>query len=199
MPQTTHIKDTSSNKIQTKQSKQDDQLIFVIGIGNVYRSDDGVGFVIAQHLKEQASDTFTVIKESGDGITLMESWESADAVILIDAVYSGAKPGTIHRFDAHVQQIPAQFFHLSTHAFGIAEAVELARILGRLPSSLIVYGIEGKCFEAGEGLSVEVSNAAQEVVLRIRQDILKINHINTRNGSEDLRVFKSETRSVYPQ
>ncbi len=184
MAQIPQIKDTG-NKIQTKHSKQDKQPIFVIGIGNVYRSDDAVGFIVAQHVKEQAPDTVTVTKESGDGATLMESWEDAYAVILIDAVYSGTKPGTIHRFDAHVQQIPAQFFHYSTHAFGIAEAIELARTLGKLPSYLIVYGIEGKCFEAGMGLSAEVSNAAQEVVMRIRQDILKINHENTRNGAEN--------------
>ncbi|MFO0792909.1 MAG: hypothetical protein U0586_02480 [Candidatus Brocadiaceae bacterium] len=59
MAQIQQIKNTG-NKIQTKQSKQDKQSIFVIGIGNVYRSDDGVGFVVAQHIKEQAPDTVTV-------------------------------------------------------------------------------------------------------------------------------------------
>lgn len=178
------IKDTR-NKTQIKQSKPYNQLILVIGIGNAYRSDDGVGFVVAQQVKEQTSDTVTVAKESGDGVTLMESWEGAPVVILIDAVYSGGKPGTIHRFDAHVQQIPIQFFHYSTHAFGIAEAIELARTLGKLPPCLIVYGIEGKCFEAGVGLSSEVSNAAQEVAIRIHQDILNINHRKTRNDTEN--------------
>ena len=101
----------------------------------------------------------------------MDSWKDSDAVILIDAVHSGAQPGTIHRFDVHTQTIPTKFFHYSTHAFGVAEAIELARALKQLPQNLIVYGIEGKCFEAGIGLSLEVEKSAQEVVKRVKQDI----------------------------
>ena len=65
------------------------------------------------------------------------------------------------------QPIAREFFRFSTHAFGLAEAVELARALGRLPPRLIVYGIEGKSFEAGVGLSPEVGAAVQEVVERV--------------------------------
>ena len=87
--------------------------------------------------------------------------------MLIDAVHSGAEPGTIHRVDAHAQPIAKKFFRFSTHAFGLAEAVELARALGRLPPRLIVYGVEGTTFEAGIGLSPEVAAAVQEVVERV--------------------------------
>lgn len=145
--------------------------ILIIGIGNAYRGDDAVGLHVAHCLKQQAHDRVHVIEESGDGAALMECWKDADTVILIDAVYSGAKPGTIHRLNAHAQPVPANFFHYSTHAFGVAEAIELARALNQLPSRLVVYGIEGKCFETGVGLSSEVEKAALEVVKTVRQDI----------------------------
>ncbi|MDO8142737.1 MAG: hydrogenase maturation protease [Candidatus Brocadiales bacterium] len=145
--------------------------ILIIGIGNAFRGDDAVGLRITQDIKKVASVHVTVIEQSGDGVTLMESWKNADTVILIDAVYSGGNFGTIYRFDAHTQPIPTEFFHYSTHAFGVAEAIELARALKQLPQNLIVYGIEGKCFEAGIGLSIEVERAAQEVVTRVRHDI----------------------------
>ncbi len=145
--------------------------ILIIGIGNQYRGDDAVGLRVAQDIKKEALVHVTVIEQSGDGVTLMESWKNADTVILIDAVHSGAQPGTIHRFDVHTQTIPAKFFHYSTHAFGVAEAIEFARALKQLPQNLIVYGIEGKCFEAGIGLSLEVGKSAQEVVKRVQQDI----------------------------
>ena len=148
--------------------------VLIIGIGNTYRSDDAVGLCVAHHLKRQALDCVNIIEESGDGAALMESWKDANTVILIDAVYSGAKPATIHRFDVHTQPIPTKFFHYSTHAFGIAEAIGLARALKQLPQNLIVYGIEGKCFEAGIGLSPEVEKAAQEVVTRVRHDIQNV-------------------------
>ena len=145
--------------------------ILIIGIGNTYRSDDAVGIYIANSLGKKAFGYVKVLEESRDGGALMESWKDADTVILIDAVCSGGKTGTIYRFDACTQSIPTEFFHYSTHAFGVAEAIELARALKQLPQNLIVYGIEGKCFEAGIGLSPEVAKAAQEVVIRVRHDI----------------------------
>src|ERR1043166_9195305 len=116
--------------------------VLVIGIGNAYRNDDGVGLVVARELRSRLKDTARVIEESGEGASLMEVWRGADNVILADAVSSGASPGTIHRLDAGRERIPTSFFHYSTHAFSIAEAVELARALGRLPARTIIYGIE---------------------------------------------------------
>ncbi|MCR4321832.1 MAG: hydrogenase maturation protease [Candidatus Brocadiaceae bacterium] len=159
-------------KMVTEQAVQNKHSILIIGIGNQYRGDDGVGLRIAQDIKKKSPDHVNVIEQSGDGISLMDSWKDSDAVILIDAVHSGAQPGTIHRFDVHTQTIPTKFFHYSTHAFGVAEAIELARALKQLPQNLIVYGIEGKCFEAGIGLSLEVEKAVEEVMIRVKQNIL---------------------------
>ncbi len=158
----------------SKQILQNKLRILVIGVGNAYRGDDAVGLVVAQRLKEQTLDYVNVLEESGDGVALMESWENADTVILVDAVCSGVKPGTFHRFDAHAQPIPVKFFHYSTHAFSVAEAIELSRTFNQLPPHLIIYGIEGKCFEAGTGLSLEVEEAARTVVKCIQHDIYSI-------------------------
>jgi hydrogenase maturation protease len=142
----------------------------VIGIGNEYRRDDAAGLLVARRLQAQISHQLTVIEQSGEGAALMETWKDAEIVILIDAVHSGAEPGTIFRFEAHAQPIPTTFFHYSTHAFSVAEAIELARTLNQLPARLVVYGIEGENFEAGVGVSSEVEKAAQEVVGRIVQE-----------------------------
>jgi hydrogenase maturation protease len=143
----------------------------IIGLGNHYRGDDAVGLVVARRLKEAAPEGVRVLEESGEGAALMESWKGAATVILIDALHSGAKPGTVRRLDAHGQPIPTRFFHCSTHAFGVAEAIELARVLSQLPPRVIVYGIEGKSFEAGLGLCPEVEKAGQEVVKRVLEDL----------------------------
>jgi hydrogenase maturation protease len=148
--------------------------VLVIGVGNAYRGDDAIGLVVARRLKKRALDHVKVLEESGEGAALMESWKDAGTVILIDAVHSGAMPGTIHRLDPHAQPISAKFFHHSTHAFGLAEAIEITRALDQLPPQLIVYGVEGKSFEAGAELSLEVEKAAQEVVKRVLRDI----HLN---------------------
>jgi hydrogenase maturation protease len=145
--------------------------LMIIGIGNEYRSDDGAGLLVARRLREILSAPVKIIEQSGEGAALVEAWKDLQNVILIDAVHSGAEPGTIFRFEAHQQAIPAQFFHYSTHAFSVAEAIELARALNQLPASLIVYGIEGKNFTAGIGLSPEVEKVVSEVVARIVRDV----------------------------
>ncbi len=143
----------------------------VIGIGNDYRRDDAVGLVVARRIRQSHLAGVAVLEQSGEGTALMEAWRDAGTVIVVDAVQSGAAPGTIHRLDTQAQKIPASFFHYSTHAFSVAEAVELARALNQLPPRLILYGIEGKDFAAGEKLSPEVAAAVDELLARVRQEI----------------------------
>jgi len=143
----------------------------VIGLGNDFRRDDGAGRVAARRVRELAGEAVRVIEESGEGAALMDAWRGAELVILIDAVHSGAAPGTIHRLDARAQPIPSNFFHYSTHAFSVAEAVELARALDQLPPRLIVHGIEGKDFTSGEGLSPEVAAAVEQVAQTVKGEL----------------------------
>lgn len=145
--------------------------VTVLGLGNEFRGDDGAGRVVARRLRETALPGVAVREESGEGAALMDAWKDADAVILVDAVQSGAAPGTIHRLDASRVPVPSRFFHYSTHAFSVAEAVELARALNQLPPRLIIYGVEGKDFAAGEKLSPEVAAAVDELLARVRQEI----------------------------
>jgi hydrogenase maturation protease len=143
----------------------------VIGLGNDYRGDDAVGHVVARRLKAIAGDSVRVLEESGDGAALIETWKGADFVILIDAVHSGGTPGSIYRFDAKANLVPGSFFYYSTHAFSVAEAVELARELNQLPRRLVVYGIEGETFDSGVGLSREVEAAAGEVLRSVKEEL----------------------------
>jgi hydrogenase maturation protease len=137
-----------------------------IGVGNAFRGDDGLGLIVAQRLRELALPRVTVLEQSGEGAALVESWDDAGRVIVVDAVSSGGEPGTIHRFETAGQPLPALFSGGSTHAFGLAEAVELARQLDRLPPSLVIYGIEGKSFDLATGLSPEVEAVVPSVLDR---------------------------------
>lgn len=147
--------------------------VLIIGIGNPYRRDDAVGLIVARALREKNLDNIEVLELSGEGSALIEAWQGAERVIVIDAVCSDATPGTIFRFETHRQPIPTKFFRYSTHNFGLAEAIELARSLGQLPKELIVYGIEGKDFSPGEGLSFEVAHVVSQVLKQILSDICR--------------------------
>jgi hydrogenase maturation protease len=85
--------------------------------------------------------------------------------VLVDAVQSGAQPGTVHRVDASERPLPQELRgSTSTHALGLGEAIELARALERLPRLVLVYGVEGARFDAGAELSAEVRVAVERVV-----------------------------------
>ena len=132
--------------------------VLVIGVGNWYRSDDAVGLMLAERIGSLRLPGVTVREESGEGGALMEAWKGFDHVILIDATSSGSPPGSIRCFNC-VENIPARSLRCSSHIFGVVEAVELTRVLGTLPGTLMIYGIEGEDFSFGTELSPLVSKA----------------------------------------
>jgi hydrogenase maturation protease len=101
----------------------------------------------------------------------MEAWEGAESVLLVDTVSSGAPAGTLHRFDAGESPVPAYTFRSSTHAIGIADTIELARALGRLPRRVRVYGIEAGGFETGSPLTPAVESAVAFLVKDLLADL----------------------------
>ncbi len=135
--------------------------VVVIGVGNSLRGDDAAGLEAVRSLHERAARAgVAVMEQEGETLGLIEQWEGATAVVLVDATHSGSPPGTIHRLDASSTALPAQLrSSSSTHAVGIGEAIELARSLDRLPRRVVLYGVEGRSFGTGAGLSDEVRAA----------------------------------------
>jgi hydrogenase maturation protease len=144
----------------------------VIGVGNAFRTDDAVGLAVTRTLAGTLPDDVDVLEREGEPTSLIDAWEDADAVWLVDAVSSDSVPGTISRIDGAAQTVPPGFARSSTHHFGLPEAVELARAIGRLPARLIIYGIEGANFAAGETLSPDVRAAVDPVADAIRAEVL---------------------------
>jgi hydrogenase maturation protease len=145
--------------------------IRVIGLGNELRGDDAVGLLAARRLRGSVGDRAEVVEAAMVGVELLELMKGAQAVLLIDAARSGQTPGTIHRLDASTGPITSELFPCSTHAVGVAEAVELARTLGVLPVKVIVYAIEVGNTEVGHPLSTQVGHALNEVIKLVLREI----------------------------
>lgn len=148
----------------------------VLGVGNRLRRDDGVGPWVAGELARRVGGGVDVRQLAGDGFSLLDAFGGAHAVLLVDAVQSGAPPGTVHRLDAAAGPLPLDALRCSTHALGVVEAVELARALGDLPARLHVYGIEGEDFGPGEGLSAAVAEAADALVEELFNELTQTRH-----------------------
>ncbi len=146
----------------------------LIGVGNEFRSDDGVGILAARRIREKNFPGIVIVECDGEAASLMDAWAGMKTVVIIDAVSSGAPPGTIHRIDARRQSVSQELFPFSTHALGLAHAVELARSLGKLPINIIIYGIEGEQFSAGSSLSPKVQEALNEVLQLVTGEVYSL-------------------------
>ena len=80
--------------------------------------------------------------------------------------------------------MPIELSLSSTHAFGVADAVGLARTLGLLPRHLIVYAIEGANFDHGAPISRKVSAALKLVVTRVVDELRVLEHDPVPVGSD---------------
>ena len=141
--------------------------MLILGCGNPDRSDDAAGILVARRLRELG---IPAEEFGGDASGLIDAWSGWADVIVVDAMKSGASPGTIRTWDARTSAFPAGQFRCSTHAFGVAEAIELARAIDRLPRKLVVVGIEGIRFEWGGLPSAEVADAVERIAQRIAKN-----------------------------
>jgi hydrogenase maturation protease len=138
--------------------------VLILGYGNDNRCDDAAGLVAARRLRSMG---FDAVELQGDAMELMEAWSGQPEAIVIDAVTTGAQPGTITVWEPNRTSLPPDRFPCSTHGLGLAEAVELARVLARLPGHLTIYGIEAGRFDRGGPLSPEVDEAVDQLVGQI--------------------------------
>ena len=133
----------------------------VIGIGNRFRRDDGVGPAVLDALAGRVLG-HDLVEADGEPARLLEAWDGVDVVVVVDAARTGAPPGTCRRFEPTAgDDLPAGGA-TSSHAPGVAAAWQLGRSLGRLPQRLVLVVVEAGDLGEGPGLSAEVAAAVPE-------------------------------------
>jgi hydrogenase maturation protease len=138
--------------------------MLIIGLGNPDRGDDAAGILVACRLAEWGIEA---IQHRGGTLDLIEIWGTADQAVIVDAVSSGAAPGTLHIWEARIAELRNNGLRSSTHAFDLADAIELARVLDRLPKKLMIYGIEAAQFVVGTPPSSQVLAGVERAVEHI--------------------------------
>lgn len=139
--------------------------VLVIGVGNPYRHDDGVGLAVLAELGRRLPSVPTA-EETGEPAGLIARWSGHDRVILVDAISSDAEAGTVHRMHCCGGRwaVPPPAGQASTHGLGVADAVELGRVLEDLPHDLLLLGVTTADVTEGTGLSPAVAAAVPQVV-----------------------------------
>jgi hydrogenase maturation protease len=130
-------------------------------LGSRYRGDDAVGPEVADRLRAAGA---RVLECADDPTRLLDLWDGLETLVVVDAVSTGAPPGTLHRVDAGAGPLPRELRLASTHAVGLADALALGQALGRAPSRVVVLGVEGSRFGMGDALSPVVEAALETLV-----------------------------------
>lgn len=149
--------------------------ITVLGIGNLLLKDEGVGVHLVQKLASIVSDANVNIIDAGtypDFLSLVD--DGTDKLIIIDAVKTGDKPGTIYRFsfdDVDLDSAPP----ISLHDIGVSHSLKMMALLNRQLKSTVVIGIEPKTIDFGLELSPEVEGKLSEIVKLVLQEIEETN------------------------
>jgi hydrogenase maturation protease len=145
--------------------------VVVIGVGNEFRHDDGIGPEVVARLRGQAPAAVELLVSDGEPARLIEAWSGADLAVVVDAVQADpAVPGRLHRLvlDGAAMPEPHQ---VSSHGLSLGDAVGLARALGRLPGRLIVHAVEAADLGTGPGLSPPVAAAAGALAAAVLADV----------------------------
>jgi hydrogenase maturation protease len=165
----------------------------VIGIGNVFRRDDGVGPAVLPLLRKRALarplPPHTMLREcDGDPGRLIELWEDVALAVVVDACFPPSpRPGQVHRWCPGPGALPglAGTQRHSTHGLGLLETLRLADRLGRRPGRLVVYAVEGAERCLGTGLTPSVIRAVGPLAERIERDVVR----HAEAAARDLQSF----------
>jgi hydrogenase maturation protease len=142
----------------------------VIGIGNPYRRDDGIGPAVAREIERLHLPGVRVIISDGEPVSLLTAWDGAGLAVVIDAVRQApACPGRIRRLTS--SQLDSDGAGASSHGFGVPYALRLGRALNRQPGRLVIIAVEGADFTAGAGLSATVTAALPAAVAAVRAEL----------------------------
>ena len=132
----------------------------VIGVGNSYRRDDGVGPAVAAAVEALGLPGVRVLRCGTETTAILDAWAGAGLAVVVDAA-AGGTPGRVRRCDLDdlAEQRP-----VSSHELSLRQTYELARALGRAPDCVVVVTVDVADTGHGVGLSPAVAAALPEAV-----------------------------------
>jgi hydrogenase maturation protease len=146
--------------------------VVVIGVGNTYRRDDGIGPAVAVAVESQRLPGVRVVQCAMETTALLDAWDGAAHAVVVDAA-AGGIPGRVRHcgIDDFVEDTA-----VSSHELGLRQAHELAQVLGRAPGSIVVVTVDVADTGYGDGLSPAVAQALPEAVRVVGEQIQKACH-----------------------
>jgi hydrogenase maturation protease len=135
-----------------------------VGVGNVLKTDDGVGVRAAEVMGQLALPSDVEVYDAGTvGIEASAELEGRDLVVVVDALEANDEPGAVFRFTPD-QLRPYISSAVSLHDIHLLDALDETRLMGNQPKTVIIYAIQVADVSTGIGLSPEVEKALQKTL-----------------------------------
>jgi hydrogenase maturation protease len=151
--------------------------VLVLGLGNVVCTDDGAGIAAVHKLiREYAFPDGVVVLDGGTlGLSLLPLVDSADQVILVDAISADGPPGTQVRIEGE-DVAPAVYERLSPHQIGVADLLAGASLLDRYPERVVILGVVPDSIELGLERTPAVQASIPELVERVVEELKSLGY-----------------------
>jgi hydrogenase maturation protease len=143
----------------------------VIGVGNLLRTDDGVGIHVIKGLNDLRPEVNTLDAAMGS-VEILEAMRGYDQAVIVDAIETGAEPGTIFRVNLTQGEEPPIVTH--SHGTDLITTLRLGRQLygEEMPGEIILLAIEAQdTTTIGDKPTDKVQRAVQKTIKAILEFI----------------------------
>lgn len=149
------------------ESKAGPAPVLVLGLGNMLLGDDGFGPAMLEHLANSENrwgGQVEFLDGGTQGLALLGHLSGRRSLIIVDALTTGAPPGTVRRLTFPELRELSPGRASSGHESNAGELLAAAQLLNELPGRLFVIGVEPEQCSTGIGLSASVSAAVPEAL-----------------------------------
>ena len=151
-------------------NRSENQSVVVIGLGNPFRRDDGIGPAFVTALEPQVRPNVNVVAATRDPTVLIAAWADTDLAIVVDAAV--CRPSTPGRIRRYTSGLPTDALAAgNTHGVSVSDAIQLATVLNRGPLHLVLFAVEAADTSVGYGLSPAVEAAIPTLTASILHEI----------------------------
>lgn len=152
-----------------------DDLLLILGLGNVLCADDGLGIAAVERLREEYDipDGVQVLDGGTLGMSLLSWLSDARDVILVDAIRDDGPPGTLVHLTGD-EVAPAVRERLSVHQVGVTDLLDGLRLLGDWPEHLSLIGLVPESFDMHFGLSAQVADRLDDLVAAVVREAAEL-------------------------
>jgi hydrogenase maturation protease len=146
----------------------------VIGVGNEFMGDDGIGPLLISRLRELEGfpADIDLIDEGSGGMRIIHDIEGYDKVLIIDAADFGEAPGDFKLFRPEDVETVKGISGRSLHEMDLIKTLELAKVMGKAPSEIMIMAIQPERVEMSQEISETILEGIQDYIQNITSFIL---------------------------